>query len=247
MTQTANNRSENWRGASVALLVVTLLGSGVVCDSFAEDAKIPLEVWFIRHAESEVNVASEPGVPDEGVTYPLTVKGVAQANRLADTFEDVPVTAIYSSIRLRTLQTADAIAFRKGLALNLAPEIVEIGVGAEASSTGGELEEVRAIVDRWRQGEHEVRFGKESLIDIRQRVMPFWERLVATHRFDEGVVVVVTHGGIMGLVLPVLCDNMSIDFTNNHPMPNTGVLKAELRGDTLRCTDWNGLSPDEEA
>lgn len=225
------------------MLAAALLVTGTVSESFAGGAKKPLEIWFIRHAESEVNVASKPGVPDEGVTYPLTVKGVAQANQLADTFEDVPVTAIYSSTRLRTLQTADAIAFRKGLALNLAPEIVEIGVGADASSGGG-LEAVMAIVERWMQGEHEVRFGKESLIDIRRRVMPFWERLMATHGTDEGVVVVVTHGGIMGLVLPVLCDNMSVDFTSNHPMPNTGVLKTELRGDTLRCTDWNGLYPE---
>lgn len=84
-----------------------------------------------------MNVADEPLEKfDEGVSYPLTAKGVAQANRLATALDDEPVIAIYTSTLLRTVQTTDAIAFRKGLTLNLAPEIVEIGVGLKAVPGG---------------------------------------------------------------------------------------------------------------
>src|SRR5690348_3411832 len=44
----------------------------------------PLQIWFIRHAESEINIVGAPRpVPDGGVSYPLTRKGVDQAKALA--------------------------------------------------------------------------------------------------------------------------------------------------------------------
>ena len=70
----------------------------------------PLQIWFIRHGESEINLPGPKPVPDDGVSYPLTRKGVEQARALVASLQGVPITQIYSSTRLRAVQTADAPA-----------------------------------------------------------------------------------------------------------------------------------------
>lgn len=227
--------------AGLATMVLTAGANALASPAVVATAK-PLEIWFIRHAESEVNVISQPlAEPDEGVSYPLTAKGMMQASELASTFKDVPVTAIYSSTRLRTLQTADAIAFTKGLALRLAPEIVEIGVGMPSPpATESEWEEVKVLMQRWAAGDEEIRFGDENLGDVRRRFTPFWQRLLASHGGDKGVVVVVTHGGIMSFVIPALCKNIPLEIPMKHHISNAGIVKTELNGETLRCKSWDG-------
>ncbi len=92
-------------------------------DVAAADA--PLQIWFIRHGESEINVPGNPRtVPDGGVSYPLTRKGVEQARALAESLSGAPIAKIYSSTHLRAIQTADAVALDHTLTLSLAPEAV---------------------------------------------------------------------------------------------------------------------------
>ena len=76
-------------------------------------------------------------MPDGGVTYPLTRKGVEQAKALAEATADAPIVAIYTSTHLRAVQTADAVAFRHDLTLSLAPEAVEVDLGIKPGLAGG--------------------------------------------------------------------------------------------------------------
>ena len=68
--------------------IVSVLGISVIAGTAAgaEPAgERTLQIWFVRHAESEINVAStKHSQPDDGVTYPLTPAGVQQAIALAD-------------------------------------------------------------------------------------------------------------------------------------------------------------------
>ena len=32
------------------------------------------------------------------------------------------------------------------------------------------------------------------------------------------------------------------DFALRHPLPNTGIIKTELRDSRLICTDWAGIT-----
>ena len=95
----------------------------------------PLQIWFVRHAESEINIPGSPRpVPDGGVSYPLTRKGVEQAKALAEATAAAPIAALYTSTYLRAVQTADAVAFRHDLTLSLAPEAVEVDLGIKPGS-----------------------------------------------------------------------------------------------------------------
>lgn len=198
-----------------------------------------LEVWFVRHAESEFNVVDGPlPVPDDGVSYPLTPEGVRQAAMLGARFTGVEVDYLYSSTRLRTLQTADAISFRTGTPVRLAPAAVEVSLGPAPDLS----RDVLPVFRSWAEGDEDARVGEEgeSLADFKARFLPFWEELVAAYGDEDGRLVLVTHGGIIMFMLPELCPEVSRSYAMEHPMRNAEVVKTRLKSGQLQCLSWMG-------
>jgi probable phosphoglycerate mutase len=208
----------------------------------------PLQIWFIRHAESEINIPGSPRpVPDGGVSYPLTRKGVEQANALAEATANAPILAIYSSTYLRAIQTADAVAFRHELTLTLAPEAVEIDLGIKPGSAEDSRTLYVELGRKWTvEKDLEARHGEgESFADVQRRFLPFVREVMNRHAQDSGVVVIVAHAATIGFMVPVLAGNVPPDYALLHPLPNTGIVKTELRDSRLFCIDWLGI-PGEE-
>jgi broad specificity phosphatase PhoE len=204
----------------------------------------PPQFWFVRHAESEVNVATLPHLqPDSGVTYPLTRTGVQQALALADLLASTSVSAIYTSTRVRAIQTADAIAFRHGLNVTLAPEAAEIDLGIPIDAPDGR-QQYRDLLHKWIvDRDVSARIGDgESFADVQRRFLPFVRELMNRHADDSGVVLVISHGAMLGIFVPVLAPNVPADFVLNHPLSNTSIVKTELRDGRLFCTEWAGIS-----
>jgi broad specificity phosphatase PhoE len=206
------------------------------------------QIWFVRHAESEINVPGGPRpLPDGGVSYPLTRKGVEQAKALAEATAATPIVALYTSTYLRAVQTADALAFRHDLTLRLAPEAVEIDLGLRP----GSVEDPRAVylelARKWTiERDSEARHGEgESFADVQRRFLPFVREVMNRHAQDSGVVVIVAHAATIGLMLPILASNVPADYAVLHPLPNTGIVKTELRDSRLVCLDWLGIPGDE--
>jgi probable phosphoglycerate mutase len=203
----------------------------------------PLQIWFIRHGESQLNVPGTPRIaPDTGVSYPLTRHGMEQARALAESLSGAPIIEIYSSTHLRAIQTADAIALDHILPLQLAPEAVEIDLGVAPDST----QDIRTVYDeltrKWlMEKDIEARNGSgESFADVQRRFLPFVREVMNRHALDSGIVVIVAHSATLGLMVPVLAGNVPADFSLRHPVPNTGIIKTELRDSRLFCTDWAG-------
>jgi probable phosphoglycerate mutase len=89
---------------------------------------------------------------------------------------------------------------------------------------------------------YEARHGEgESFADVQRRFLPFVRELMNRHALDSGVVVIVAHGATLGFMVPVLANNIPSDFALRHPLPNTGVIKTELRDSKLFCTEWAGI------
>jgi len=223
---------------------VGLLGAVALVTSLPSTASTPLQIWFIRHGESEINVPGNPRtVPDGGVSYPLTRKGVEQARALAKSLHGAPIRKIYTSTHLRAIQTADALAFDHTLTLSLAPEAVEIDLGIDPEST----QDVRAVYGeltrKWLiEKDIDARNGNgESFADVQRRFLPFVREIMNRHALDSGIVVIVAHSATLGLMVPVLASNVPGDFALRHSLPNTGIIKTELRDSRLFCTDWAGV------
>lgn len=210
-------------------------------------ANQPLQIWFIRHAQSELNVATLPHpVADGGITYPLTKHGVAQANALAEALASTPITTIYASTQLRAIQTADALAFRHGLNLVLAPEAIEIDLGLKPDADDSR-QVYLDLVRKWiTEKDINARNGEgESFAEVQRRFLPFVRELMNRHIDDTGVVVVVSHGATLGFMVPVLAPNVPADYALRHPLTNTGIIKTELRDGKLFCTEWIGIGSDD--
>ena len=137
-------------------------------------------VLFVRHAESQINVMPELEIPrhalppDNGVTYPLTIKGMRQAKVLGEKLADLDVIAIYTSTRTRCIQTATAIALPHEQPIVLSDEIVEIAF-TEPDASMGMIEEgdIRAVLGKWAAGDIDAAAtGGESLRQVFQRFLP---------------------------------------------------------------------------
>ena len=218
--------------------------------AFAAETSGALQIWFVRHAESEINVPGSPRpVPDGGVTYPLTRKGVEQAKALAEATADVPIVAIYTSTYLRAVQTADAVAFRHDLTLSLAPEAVEVDLGIKPGSTEDSRAVYVELARKWTLDKDlEARHGEgESFADVQRRFLPFVREVMNRHGQDSGVVVIVAHAATLGFMVPVLANNVPADYAVLHPLSNTGIIKTELRDSRLFCIDWLGIPAEELA
>ncbi|HEY7639343.1 MAG TPA: histidine phosphatase family protein [Steroidobacteraceae bacterium] len=210
----------------------------------------PLQIWFVRHAESEINVPGNPRpVPDGGVSYPLTRKGVDQAKALAEATADAPIVAIYTSTYLRAVQTADAVAFRHDLTLTLAPEAVEVDLGIKPGSAEDSRTVYVELARKWTvEKDLEARHGEgESFADVQRRFLPFVREVMNRHSQDSGVVMIVAHAATIGFMVPVLAGNVPPEYAALHPLPNTGIVKTELRDSRLYCLDWLGIPSEEFA
>lgn len=235
-------------GALTAVVATGALAIVTSPPAAAQANATPLQIWFIRHGESELNVPGNPrAVPDSGISYPLTRHGVEQARALAESLSGAPITKIYSSTRLRAIQTADAVAFDHTLTLSLAPEAVEIDFGIDPESTQDVHAVYTDLARKWLiEKDLEARNGGgESFADVQRRFLPFVREVMNRHALDSGIIVIVAHSATLGFMVPVLANNVPGDFALRHPLPNTGIIKTELRDSRLFCTDWAGLGSDQ--
>lgn len=207
-------------------------------------------VLFVRHAESQINVMPELEIPrhalppDNGVTYPLTAKGMQQAKSLGDRLADLDVISIYTSIRTRCIQTATAISLPHGKPLILSEEIVEIAFTEPDASMGMiEEEDVRAVMGRWMTGDIEAAPpGGESLKQVFQRFLPWTQTTIARHAATPGNLIVVAHGGVLAAGLTQIFPNITPEFALSHMFDNTATATGQFVDGRLLCTDWHGVA-----
>ena len=153
---------------------------------------VPTTFYFVRHGESEGNAAGRfTGQTDS----PLTARGRQQAQAIADELASVRFDRIVSSDLSRTRDTAEAIANRQGLKVEVLPELREIDVGER---TGKPFDEVRGLPN-WTDDGFVAWPGGETLDRVITRVLGVIERLV---RESPGkTILIVGHGGVNRILL----------------------------------------------
>ena len=121
-------------------------------------------IYLVRHGENKANLTKEFSY--RLVDYPLTDKGVLQAQQTAEYFQDKAIHEVYASPLKRAVQTAEII----GAALKVEPKVIEpfreINVGAlERIPPSAQTWRIHnGIIQNWRQGNYELAFpgGKTS-------------------------------------------------------------------------------------
>jgi probable phosphoglycerate mutase len=197
-----------------------------------------LRLLLVRHGQTEGNVRkaldSRPPGP------PLTVLGQQQAADLAAELADEPIVAVYASTAIRARQTAEPVAAKHGLTVRVVPGAHEVFVGdLEGATDEPSLVEFFRVFSMWAQGDlTEPMPGGETGEQVRDRFQRVVADIVAEHR--EGVVVLVSHGGVIRLTAPLLADNMPLDNTKFALLPNTGRVVLD-NGPAWHCVEWTGL------
>lgn len=142
-----------------------------------------MAIVLVRHGETPGNAARVIQRPDT----PLSPRGVAQAERLADRLAAWAVSTILSSDYARARMTAATLQAATGVALELDPDLRERNFGDLRGIAYADLD-----VDPFAPGYVPPR--GESWDDLHARVDRVWARVTATAGRERGDVVVVTHG-----------------------------------------------------
>jgi probable phosphoglycerate mutase len=197
-----------------------------------------LRLMLVRHGQTEANVRraldSRPPGP------PLNLLGQHQATDLAEELADEPIVAVYASTAVRAQQTAEPVAAKHGLTVRVVPGAQEVFMGdLEGRIDDASAQEFFQVFSAWADGDLSVPIpGGETGEQARDRFEPVVADIRAQHR--EGVVVLVSHGGILRLVAPMLAENVDLDATKFALLPNTGRIVLE-DGPAWRCVQWTGL------
>jgi probable phosphoglycerate mutase len=143
---------------------------------------------LVRHGATEHSAAARFSGRND---LPLTAEGREQAAALA-TRDFGAVAAVVSSPLRRAVETAEVIATRLGLSVDLVDDLVETDFGVWEGLTFAEAMEADPDVMRRWQGSPDVAPpGGESFVEVGTRVER--ARAELTTKYPDSTVVVVTH------------------------------------------------------
>jgi broad specificity phosphatase PhoE len=212
-----------------------------LCSSCGGGRKVrcAMKLYFVRHGESEANLLHE--FSNRGVKHSLTARGRQQATTLAQKLKGISVAKLFSSPLLRAVQTADILSAKLGAPYEITDALREYDCGIlEGNSDAASWEMYDAVFNDWIQHGHwERRIEQgESFLDIKERFVPFVERLVEEYEHSPENIVLVGHGGIYRCMLPLILANIDFDFAIAHSIGNTEYVVAEMGTEGLTCVTW---------
>ena len=183
-----------------------------------------LRLYFMRHGETVWNTERRyQGMTD----IELSEEGLRQAECAAKRFKNIKIDKIYASPLKRAMKTAEKIAAEKGLEIISEDDFREIHFGEWEGKTVPELtEKYGESYTNFIREPHKYGFpGEGSVENVINRIKPGIDRLIAE---DEGNVLIVSHGGIIRLMIMYIMGLDSSWFTKMW-INNTGVSIVEIK------------------
>ena len=184
-------------------------------------------IYLVRHGENKANLTKEFSY--RKVDYPLTPKGIIQAQQTAEYFKDKDIHAIYTSPLKRAQETAHIIGQAIGLEPIIKEEFREINVGTlEGQPPTRELWTLHNnVVKDWLQGNVESAFPDgENFLQVAARMRAGLEQVVSEQ--PDKNVVVVGHGGIFSASIADICTNFDLNLIGKKEYHNCAISMFEL-------------------
>jgi 2,3-bisphosphoglycerate-dependent phosphoglycerate mutase len=167
--------------------------------------------YLIRHAHAD-------WTPDE--QRPLSSRGQADAQRVAELLCSSPITRIYSSPFRRARQTVGPLAGELGLPIHIEPDLRERRLAAAPIVT----DFFTAVQQTWQDPSY-AHPGGESNSAAQQRGVAVVERLREQYAGEH--LVLSTHGNLMALVLQHYDPLIDYSFWRALTMPDVYELRIE--------------------
>jgi probable phosphoglycerate mutase len=186
-----------------------------------------------RHGEATYDV---PGIATNDGGW-LTPLGRKQARELGASLRDRRIAAVWCSDLARAVQTAELVAGVLGgdLPVQVRSGLREFGVGELA---GHPITDLDAVFRRWVEGDLSSGCpGAETGEQVVARMQAELESAADTFRGET--VLMVSHGGVMGAVLPLIAANLPNDYALGRPIANTGACELAVDADSWLMRTWN--------
>ena len=189
-------------------------------------------IILLRHGENRANITKEFSY--KKIDYPLTEKGVLQAQQTAAALRGRDIHAIYSSPLKRAHQTATIV----GETLGLTPIVDEafrefnVGILEDLPPSDETWDQYRRIIHAWVEGRSEVSFpGGENHRQLWERYQNGLRRALLA--YPDQTVLIVGHGGLFTSTLPILCPDVKILDLFKHENHNASLteIDVELQGE----------------
>jgi 2,3-bisphosphoglycerate-dependent phosphoglycerate mutase len=171
--------------------------------------------YLIRHAHADYSSDEQ---------RPLSLKGQADAERVAEVLCRYPITQIYSSPFQRALQTVNPLAKKLNLAISVEPDLRERCLGH-----GPENEDFISMVEQAWQDPDFLFQGGESNKAAQKRGVRIMRKLSLRHPAEH--MVLSTHGNLMCLILQSFDGSINYAFWKALSMPDIysfGSKKEEI-------------------
>lgn len=185
-------------------------------------------IYLIRHGENKANLTKEFSY--KKVDYPLTAKGVLQAQQTAEYFRDKHIDEIYASPLRRARETAQIIASALDLKVQVMEQFREVNVGAlegQSPNKANWAKHDQVIADWYTRNRPETAFpGGENYIQVLRRMRDGLQRIV-DHK-DGKHIIIVGHGGIFTAAVRDLCRNANMSKLSQWEYHNCAITTIEL-------------------
>jgi broad specificity phosphatase PhoE len=198
-----------------------------------------MRLYFARHGESEANIRRI--ISNRDVQLGLTSLGRQQAQALAEKLKNVPIRAIFCSPVFRARETADILSASLNVPQQIAEALREYDCGILEEQSDEESWRLhRDYFESWVLHHNHANKpeGGESFLDIQKRFVPFIQNLIADDEYKKSNLLLIGHGGLFLLMLPVILSNVDHPFATSHGLGNAEYVLAEQRGDELVCLQW---------
>jgi broad specificity phosphatase PhoE len=194
-----------------------------------------MEIILVRHGETDWNAA---GIFRGRADVDLNDIGMRQAEMLGEYLSGDKIDSVYSSPLKRAVKTAQAVAGRQVLEVNIVQNLIDFDCGEWQGLSRQEVRErYPELYQDWADLPEQVSMPRgESLEDVRKRAWPFIEDVVL--KCGEGRVVLVSHR-VVNKVL--ICAMLGLDNSHfwNIRLDNCGITRFSYEGNRLILTRHN--------
>jgi len=156
-------------------------------------------IFVARHGETEYNRTGR--MQGRGIDMPLNETGRLQARAISDYLKDKSIDYIFSSSLMRSMETAEIIAWSMRMKYTAFPELDEMDFGKfEGKPSEKITEELEQVHKTWQQGDTDfVIEGGESPQMVQSRVVPRANAILREH--EGSTLLFVLHGRLIRILL----------------------------------------------
>lgn len=188
--------------------------------------------YLVRHGKDDDTVRG--GWSEQ----PLSDEGKAQAEALACLVQsrDLGIQCIYSSDLVRAMQTAQIVADKLQVPIMPMPEFREVNNGDLAGMKNDLADKVYPGL-YWNTLDWEQRYpGGESPKEFYERVSTAWNAFQKMVLEQNETVMLVTHGGVINVILSVVNGQQYANKLYFPKIPNAELITMEYRGESWSVT-----------